>query len=199
MRQDKSIPNALIGARKALARFAAGETLKESDFDVMDLRSIEGRLHLKRGSLTDYAPRTQRRYLTSVAKGQTAGTQSTSEYQKRKMVSVSKWHMTPYQYRKFAPLRNAILESGVDINDMLDPEPIRDIVDNYGFKYVITVLTNQVDSIKAWTAGNAGPGHRRWHSRGDLEADARATMKSAFGVYYVNGTDPYYYYHGRLT
>lgn len=198
MKQDKSIANALPGARKALRRAAAGESLSESAFDVMDLRVIEGFLKLKRGTLTAYAPRTQRRYLSAITRGTTAPLQSTNEYQRRKTLAFSKWHMTPYQYRKFAPLRNQIIESGVDIDDMLDPEPVRDIVDNYGFDYVIKVLTDQVDSIRSYTTGNKEPGNRRWHNRGTLEEDARSRMKTAFGAYYASGTDPYYYYHGSL-
>jgi hypothetical protein len=195
---EKSVADSLAGARRALKRAAAGEALSEKNFDVVDLRRIEGYLKLKRGSLTAYAPRTQRRYLAAISQQKTAGIQSSQEYAQRKARTFNKWHMTPNQYRKFAPIRNAILSSNVDINDMLDDDPIRDIVDMYGFKYVIDVLSQQLDSIKEYTAGNAGPGNRRWHSRGELEADAQARMKSSFAVYYANGTDPYYYYHGYL-
>jgi hypothetical protein len=195
---EKSIADSLPGARRALAQAAAGQPLDEKSFAVMDLRRIEGFLKLKRGSLTEYAPRTQRRHLATVSSGGSAPLQAKSDYAKRKTGTMSKWHMTPYQYRKFAPLRNQIIASNVDIGFFLDPEPVRDIIDSYGFDYVIKVLTNQVDSIREYTNGNAGPGNRRWHSRGELEADAQAKMKGSFGAYYVEGTDPLYYYHGTL-
>ena len=183
------------GAKRALKILDAGGKVAASD--LADLQYVESRLGLKR-ALSSYAPRTRRRHLATALAGQPAGASSRSDYQKRKTTIFNRWHMTPFQYRQFSPLRNKILESGVDIGYMLEPEPVRDIIDMYGFAYVKTVLTNQVDSIEEYTRGNTGPGNRRWHSRGELEADAQARTKNAFAVMFVSGTDPYYYYHGSL-
>lgn len=197
---DGPVQDAVAGAMRALGMIDRGLTDEQIPTSAMqDLRYVERRLGLTR-SLESYAPRTRRRYIAAARKGTSAKTARERENKARKSAAKNKFGLTPTQLAKLNKYRIPILESGVDIGPYLEPDYIRDIVQMYGFKYMITVLADQYDSIKEYTRFNAEPGRTRWNSRGEYEAEAEALMAQKFTAvaYNAKGTDPYYYYHGTI-
>lgn len=195
---QKPIQDAVDGALKAVDRILMGEKVPIAFAE--DLAYVERFLGLKR-PLASYAPRTRRRYVAAARKGDVGAKKSLSQERVRRQETTrAKWGLTSGQLTKLNKYRIPIMKSGIDINEYLDPDVIKDIVQMYGFDYMLTVLKNQYDSILKYTEGNSEPGRQRWLSRGELEAEAEENMKSSFAaaVYHVKGTDPYYYYHGHI-
>lgn len=189
---------------KALDALVNGEPADK--LDMLELAEVERFLGLDepgpggkpRKRLAEMAPRTRRRYVAAAKKGDYHARNTLSrEQQMRKFKTSNDYGVTPAQYTKLRAVRDAIVDSGVDIGEYLSPSTIKDMVETYGFDYMYKVLTQQLDSIREYTKGNAGPGNQRWHSRGQLEEAARKKMQNSFpAVLHINGTDPYYYYHG---
>lgn len=193
----EGLPGRLANALKAIDKILSGEPAPVAWGE--DLAFVERFLGLNK-PLAEYAPRTRRRYISAAKKGQTGAQVRASERTQRATTTRNRYGMTPGEWAKVGKLIRTIRESGIDINEYFDPDVIKNVVQMYGVDYLIEVLTQQIDSIRNYTQGNADPGNRRWHERGSLEADAEARMKTAFAaaVYFISGTDPYYYYHGRL-
>jgi hypothetical protein len=189
------LPDAIEAAARALRYIAQGHPVTFSQAD--DLARVTGYLGLSR-PLQDYAPRTQRRYIAAARRGQKAEHARARERESRSSSTRDIWGLTPAQLTRLNKVRTPIIESGVDIREMLDPSVIKEIARMYGFQYLMDVLTQQLDSIKHYTDHNPAPGHARWVSRGELEAAARERMADKFAAisYFPKGTDPYYYYHG---
>ena len=195
------IPQRVDGALKAVEKVLAGAVGNDVPFEwADDLRAVEQFLGLKR-PLASYAPRTRRRYVSAARKGDRGAKKTLAkERNTRTTMTRSRWGISPAQLTKLNKVRTPIIASGIDIAPFLNDEVIKDIVTMYGFDYLIEVLTQQLDSIRAYTRGDRIPGRERWDSRGELEEQAKQRLGSKFAltVHYVNGTDPYYYYHGHL-
>jgi hypothetical protein len=193
----EGLPGRLENAIKAIDKILSGEPAPSAWGE--DLAFVERFLGLDK-PLSSYAPRTRRRYISAAKKGQTAAQVRASERTQRSTSTLNRYGMNPTEWGKVGKLIRTIRSSGIDINEYFDPDVIKNVVQMYGVAYLVDVLTQQIDSIREYTKGNALPGNQRWHSRGDLEEDAQARMKSSFAaaVYFIAGTDPYYYYHGRL-
>lgn len=191
---------------KALDALVNGEPADK--LDMLELAEVERFLGLdepgpggkKRKRLAEMAPRTRRRYVAAAKKGDYHARNTLKrEQQMRKHKTVNDYGVAPRDYTILRKLVNEIENSGVDIGEYLSQQTIKDMIETYGFAYMVKVLTQQVDSIREYTKGNAGPGNQRWHSRGQLEEEARKRMQNSFpAVLHINGTDPYYYYHGTL-
>lgn len=197
---DGPVQDAVAGAMRALRMLDAG-----IDYDAIptsatgDLEYVERRLGLTR-RLQSYAPRTRRRYLAGARQGTNAKKVRERERVIRKSGAKTEYGLTPNQLTRLNRYRIPIMESGVDNYDYLEAPVIKDIVQMYGFDYMLTVLREEYDSIYEYTKGNKGPGNRRWNARGTHEAVAEGKMAKKFGavVYTAQGTDPYYYYHGTI-
>lgn len=114
----------------------------------------------------------------------------------KKTSATNKFGVTPSQMTKLNKLRVEIETSGIDIREYLDDQVVKDMIQMYGYKYLVTVWTEQIESIKAYTQGRTEPGRTRWFQRGDHENHFRKQFGAV--IYYARGTDPYYYYHGVL-
>lgn len=193
----QSGPDRLNGALKALEKTLAGEYVPFNWGD--DLIAVEEFLGLKR-PLASYAPRTRRRYIAAVRKNDRGAKRTLAkETQTRTARTKEQYGLNPSQLTQLNKVKKPIIESGVDIHPFLNDDVIKNTVKMYGFKYMLEVLSNQLDSIKRYTAGDPLPGRERWNSRGELEEAAKARLGSAFQLttIYIGGTDPYYYYHGH--
>jgi len=193
----EGLPGRVENAVKAVDKILSGEKAPVAWGE--DLAFVERFLGLNK-PLASYAPRTRRRYISAARKGQTAAQVRQSERTQRATSTMNRYGMTPTEWGKVGRLIRTIQSSGIDINEYFDPEVIKNVTEMYGVDYLIEVLTQQIDSIREYTRGNVMPGRQRWHARGELEQQASARMQNAFAaaVYFIKGTDPYYYYHGRL-
>lgn len=194
---QKTIYESIAGALKAIDKVLAGERAPIDWGE--DLAFVERYLGLNR-PLASYAPRTRRRYIAAARKGQRATQARQRETTMRQTKVKAGWNITPAQLTKLNKVRIPIMESGIDINEYLDQDVLKEVITTYGFKYTLKVLTQQYDSIKSYTVGNTEPGRARWNSRGELEEAAKKELGQSFNVaiYFIKGTDPYYYYHGII-
>lgn len=180
--------------RRALRKLRKGEKPTPQTTD--DLAWIKRTLGLKR-PLTEYSERSQRRIFQRLREG----ARSQSEIQQREYAarkasrqkSLDEHGLLPSQWKTIRALRNKIIKYGMDVEPYMDDDVLKEFAEIYGYTYLRTVLTDQLDSTEQYIAGDAGPGNRRWNARGNLEAQFGASS----AVMYVRGTNPYYYYHGR--
>lgn len=182
-------------ARHALTRIRQGETI--SDERLSDIRWLERTIGLDR-PLTEYSPRSQRRIFQRLREGATTREDIyRREYQaerQRKQRARDDHGLSPSQWNTIVPLRDRIKQLNVgDVEHYMDDEVLKDFVTIYGYEYLRTVLSQQINSTEEYLNGNAAPGNQRWHARGELE---RRFGASAF-VPYAEGTTPFYFYHGR--
>ena len=193
----EGLPGRVDNAVKAVDKILSGEVAPVAWGE--DLEFVERFLGLNK-PLAEYAPRTRRRYISAARKGQTAAQVRQSERTQRATSTLNRYGMTPAEWGKIGKLIRTIQSSGIDINEYFDPDVIKNVVQMYGVDYLKEVLTQQIDSIREYTQGNVLPGRERWNARGTLEEEAAARMAQSFAaaVYFIKGTDPYYYYHGRL-
>jgi hypothetical protein len=179
---------------RALDRLRRGDTLGQPSED--DISWFERTVGLKR-PLRSYSARSQRRFKQRFREGATSAKDVYKrEYTERKTKTEStlaEHSLTPSQWRTIEALRNRVQELGVETDGYLDDDALRDVADLYGYQYMRQVLTEQIDSTEQYLRGNPAPGNKRWNNRGVLEAKFGA---SAF-FNYAQGTNPYYFYHGR--
>lgn len=161
-----------------------------------DIAWLERTIGLKR-PLRSYSDRSQRRIFQRLREGAiSAKDVQKKEYAARKsakQTALDEHGMLPSQWKKIEPLRNRLAQYGMDVDPYMDDEVLKDFANIYGYQYLLTVLTQQIDSTENYLNGNSKPGNERWNLRGELET--RFGISSH--VMYIRGTDPYYYYHGR--
>lgn len=147
---------------------------------------------------TSYAKRTRQRYVSGARRGKTAPQIRAEEKAQRQARVTAKYgaHITPSQATTLNRLKREIADTGVEIGYYLEDDVVRDFLTNYGYRYLKTVWTMQLESIHAYAggAGSVEPGRSRWFSRGTLEDQYTPNV---LAVYFPHGVDPYYYYHGR--
>jgi len=187
-------PSRVEDGIRNLRKFMRGEAL--SDIGRSDLDYLTRELRLPR-PIETYAPRTQRRYMQAARAGRTAKEQrakETREYKQRKS-TFQQTHagLSTQQWKTIDQLRKRVIALGVEVDPYMDDNVILDFAQLYGYEYLRTVLTQQIDSTEEYLRGNKQPGNERWNARGELETRFAASQH----VLYVRGTDPYYYYHGR--
>lgn len=162
-----------------------------------DVHRVEEWMGLKHGSLVNYAPRSRRRFFAAARQGYRPREAYAQERAARQVSTVTKWGLTPAQFRVVHRLMQQILDSGVDIEYYFDPPVIKEFATMYGYEYLVTVFTQQLDSIQHFIAGGyvrgSEPGHTRWDERGSIEG--RFHQDFGASVFMIRGTDPYYYYH----
>lgn len=167
--------------------------------DLHDLNKFLGLNEPGRKKLQEMAPRTRRRYVAAAKKGDYRAKSTLKREQNMRTGRNNRYGVTSTQYTQLNALIRRIKSSGVDIMEHLEPETVKDMVQTYGFQYMIEVLTQQIDSIEEYTKGHKEPGNARWHARGELEEQARERLGQLMPeVFHISGTDPYYYYHGTL-
>lgn len=190
----KRFPSQIEDGIKALRMLMRGEPV--SDLRHEDLDYLTRELRLPRPIQT-YAPRTQRRHIAAARKGQTAREASKAERQatqsRRASFTASHGSLTVTQWRTIDKLRKQVIALGVDVDPYMDDPVIIDFATLYGYDYLRTVLTNQIDSTQHYLNGDRTPGRARWDARGELETRFAASSH----IIYIRGSDPYYYYHGR--
>lgn len=178
----------------ALRKLRKGETLTAER--TSDIAWLERTLDLKR-PLTSYSDRSQRRIFQRLREGATSSNDIyRRDYKARqtsKQTSRAIHGLTPAQWKHIEPLRDKLSSYGMDVEPYMDDEVLKDFAQMYGYQYLYTVLTQQVDSTEQYIAGNLAPGNARWNARGELESRFGASSH----VMYIRGTNPYYYYHGR--
>lgn len=156
-----------------------------------------------RRPLWEYSPRTRRRYLAAARRGETRP--YAREYQRRKQSTAARWGgATPAQVtriRQLARKNEAALRRDPQNSDVsLDDDFLRQAAEVYGPQYLLTVLKEQRDSIRAWSAaedksqGRHHVGNRRWFGREKRET--RLLRMRQRGV--LANSDPLYYYHGHV-
>jgi hypothetical protein len=190
----KWFPSQIEDGILALRKFMRGEEL--SDIRRGDLDYLTRELRLPQ-PIETYAPRTQRRYVAGARKRRTRNDINRierQEYQQRKQAFTSTHgSLTVSQWNTIDKLRKQIIALGVDADPYMDDPVIIDFAKLYGYEYLRTVLTQQIDSTQEYINGNRAPGRARWDARGELEERFAASV----WVPRITGTDPYYYYHGR--
>lgn len=193
-----AIQQSLDQAMITVQRLVSGETPDLiGDFRISELRRVEEWMGLPR-ALETYAPRSRRRFFAAARQGYRPREAYAQERTQRASSTMSKWGLTPTQYRVVHRLMDTIVSHGVDIEYYFDAPIIKNFATTYGYDYLVTVFTQQIESIEAFVAGGfvKGPpqiGHTRWNDRGSIEA--RYEHDFGASVYTVRGTDPYYYYH----
>lgn len=169
--------------------------------DLVQLRGVEQYLGAKR-PLSEYAPRTRRRYLSAARRGEQRPNKS--EYQRRKQRTQEKYGgASPNQMtrmRRLARRNEAALRREMEnATFSFDDEFLADVANVYGPEFLDEVLKEQWDSIARWeesedeTRGSQHQGNRRYFGREDRET--RLMRLRNKGV--VANTDALYYYHGR--
>jgi hypothetical protein len=180
--------------RRILRKLRKGEQPTSGDTD--DLQWFKRTVGLDR-PIEDYSERSQRRIFQRLGEGAMSKKDvERREYQARKDSnerSREEHGMRPGQWKYIAALRNKIVAYGMDVEPYMDDEVLKDFAELYGYNYLKTVLTRQIESTEAYIGGSLEPGHSRWNARGELESQFGASQY----VEYVRGTDPYYFYHGR--
>lgn len=180
--------------QRALRKLRKGEQLTPERVD--DITWFERTIGLKR-PLASYSERSQRRIFQRLREGAMSKEEINAKEREARKTSreraVAEHGMSPSQWRTIAPLRDKLSGYGMDIEPYMDDEVLKDFAQLYGYTYLKTVLSNQIDSTEQYLRGNPEPGNRRWNARGELESQFGASSH----VMFVRGTNPYYYYHGR--
>lgn len=138
--------------------------------------------------LSEYAPRTRRRYLAKARAAPTRQSGST-EYQRRKAaVALKTGGLNPKQYTEFNKLiarRNEMMRDSV-----VDWDIVSNYVEAFGYQHVKAIMVDELDSIEEYVdRANKEPGNRRWFNR------EHEVYKPNFNDRLAN-TDVLYYYHG---
>jgi hypothetical protein len=161
-----------------------------------DIAWLERTIGLKR-PLTSYSERSQRRIFQRLREGAVSSKevyQKEYEARKTKREEVIEEHgLLPSQWRRIEPLRDKLQTYGMDVDPYMDDEVLKEFAELYGYEYLLTVLTEQIESTERYLQGDASLGNRRWNARGQLEERFGASS----AVMHIRGTNPYYYYHGR--
>lgn len=172
-------------AAGALRKAGAGQSLSRTDQVALD--SLQQRLGLAR-PLSDYAPRTQRRYLQAAREGLTAADINRRDYRSRGDTGTGTTRLALIeQYRR------RIDSSTLERTDAHTPEAIEDLINLYGAAFVLDILAAQVSSIEQYSAGHKEAGGRRWEARGELLARHRSALDLDEAL------DPYFWYHARMS
>lgn len=169
--------------------------------DLVQLEGVERWVGAKR-PLSEYAPRTRRRYLEAARKGEQRPNKR--EYERRKQRAAEKFGgASPSQMSRLrrAARRNeqALRREPQNANFSFGDEFLEDVANTYGPEFLDEVLREQWDSINEWDGSDneaQGPhhkGNRRYFGREDRES--RIMRMRNRGI--VANTDALYYYHGR--
>jgi hypothetical protein len=170
--------------------------------DEVQLRHVEQWLGAKR-PLSEYSPRTRRRYLAAARKGEQRPNKS--EYQRRKQRTAERYGgATPNKLTRMRKLarenERALRRDPQNANFSLDDDFLAAVADVYGPDFLNEVLKEQHDSIAHWDEAedqSQGPqhkGNRRYFGR--EERETRLMRMRNRGT--MANTDALYYYHGHL-
>jgi hypothetical protein len=178
----------------ALGKQLSGQSLTTAESNALTwLQHVVG----ARRPLSEYAPRTRRRYVAK-ARAMPTASGGPTEYQRRKAaVALKTGGLTPKQYTEFNKLikrRNDAFRArgstGVENESVVDWDTVSNFVEAFGYQHVKTILVEELDSIDAYVnRHDRGPGNQRWFRR-DNEV-----YKPNFNDRLAN-TDILYYYHG---
>jgi hypothetical protein len=171
-------------ASAALAKQRAGQALSPGEQLALD--KLQQRLGLDR-PLIEYAARTQRRYLQAAREGLTV-----------KEINRREWRLRPDALtgparRKEIERLRALIDGSTLNTEYHSREDIEDLIDLYGERFVLRVLSDQVDSMIAYSEGRDVLGNRRWDKRVMLIDQYRDDMVLD------EIADPYFWYHGSIT
>jgi len=170
--------------------------------DEVQLRHVERWLGAKR-PLSEYSPRTRRRYLAAARTGDQRPNKS--EYQRRKARTAEKFGgASPAKMTRMRKLardnERALRRDPQNANFTLDDDFLAAVADVYGPDFLDEVLKEQHDSIRQWDEAedqSQGPehkGNRRYFGRDERESRLmRMRNRGAMA-----NTDALYYYHGHL-
>lgn len=165
-------------------QLSGGELTRQ---EALALRNLEQRLALTK-PLSEYAPRTRRRYLAAAREGLTAQEANRREWQRRTESLTG-----DARRQEIERLRAAIYDSTVEeARDAHNPEDIAELIALYGEPFVLQLLLNQYNSIVAYGNGDKSAGHARWNNRADFMNRFRSRIELD------EATDPYFYYHGTI-
>jgi hypothetical protein len=195
-------PDRLAAAMRALEAQLTGGLANE--LDLPHLRDVEQWLGTKR-PLSEYAPRTRRRYLSAAKRGERQPNRS--EYQKRKARTQQQYGgISPNQLtrlRKYARQNESMLRREPQNADLhFDDDFLRAITETYGYDFAVEVFKEQQASISEWdtaedqSQGPHHPGNARYFGNHRAERESRLARLRGRGM--VANTDSLYYYHGHV-
>jgi hypothetical protein len=188
------IQDYLDSALRSVERLLGGESLEDlGSIAADDLARVERWMGLPR-PLASYSPRSRRRFISAARRGYRPREIYARERAQRHTNTQAKWGLTPTQFRRVHALMLQITALGVDVEYYHDPPVIKEFATLYGYDYLVTVFTQQVESIQRYLAGSVEPGRTRWNERGSIEE--RYERDFGASMYFIRGTDPFYYYHG---
>lgn len=171
-------------AREALKMLRAGTDPGAS------LRAALARVDAIAGAsrpLSDYAPRTQRRFLAAAALGVDAKTANRIDTEQKRHGSSG----TSFRERiEDQAQRNAdaLGDGGLGA---FDEEQLDVFIDMMGLRGALAILRMQWDSIQEYKAGNSDPAQDRWARRPDIIE----RYKKGFG--HDDYMTPYFFYRAR--
>lgn len=179
--------------REALERLRQGAKITRSQRAALARvdRIVGARL-----PLSEYKPRTQRRYLAAAEVGANARTANRIDYEQK----VAKRRGTivggPTQsYRdRIIHQANANAAALGEAGNLgqFDEDQIEELILFLGLRGALSVLRMQWDSIKEYIKNNSDPGNKRWYQRPDIVERFRKSDE-----YTEEFAVPYFWYHGR--
>jgi hypothetical protein len=168
-------------ARQALAALRAGSPITRAQREA--LARVDA-IVLGRKPLSAYSARTQRRYLAAAKSGATARTANRVEYNDkvgRRTGSTRRQRI----YRLAAELDTHELPGA---GNVFDQDQIDHLIDAVGIMGTLFILTQQLDSIQHYRAGDSAPGRGRFFGRAAILDRYRKGM--SIDEY----ATPYFYY-----
>ena len=178
-------------ARQALAVLRRGGT--PDNIQSAALARVD-RLANAARPLSEYAPRTQRRYLAAAAVGANAHTANRIEYEQKRIRRETGvpgvQHMSFRDRIEEQANRNADSLSDGTLGQF-DDDQLDELVNLVGLRGALAILRMQWDSIEEFKRGNPIPGNQRWNDRPDIVERYRK------GLGYDEYTVPYFWYRAR--
>lgn len=159
--------------RQALAKLDAGSTVSASEAQA--LASYQRRS----GSATplqSLAPRTRRRYLSAVDRGQTAAQANKAERLKYRARTASR-------LARIDRMRQQIIDSGLNDHEH-DKESMDEFIDIYGPEQIERRLEAQLEDIERYKNGDRNFGRKPSDTIGDMHPLRGETMDYATALYY---------------
>lgn len=195
-------PGEFPGIERALRDILAGG--QPNELDSILLRNAEQFLGTRR-PLSEYAPRTRRRYMAALKRGERQPNKS--EYQRRKQRTSERYGgMSPGQLtrlRKMARQNETMLRREPQNADLhFDDDFLQAIATTYGYDFAIEVMKEQQESIRDYDRAedqSQGP-HLEGNARyfGDHRTERESRLARLRGRGMVANTDSLYYYHGHI-
>lgn len=178
--------------REALERLRQGAKITRSQRAAL---ARVDRIVGARRPLSEYKPRTQRRYLAAAEVGANARTANRIDYEQKVAKQRGIIGGPTQNYReKIIQQANVNAAALGDANNLgqFDEDQIDEFITFLGARGALSVIRMQWDSIKEYIKNNSEPGNTRWYQRPDIVERFRKSDE-----YTAEFAVPYFWYHGR--